>query len=117
MGKTVQIGADVQRMLRNRVRRYAEQLQIPESALITLLVSRELRLKRLKKLPLSTAVKRLVPRSRLTGRQSSPDLKKRFRAHVEKLQIDPAVAVATIAEQELREKWLHKSLGIAMESN
>jgi hypothetical protein len=117
MPKDIQIGADVARRLRDRVRRYAQKLQLPESALITLLVARELRLKRLRKLPPSTAVKRMTRRSRLTGRQSSPELRDRFRAHVGKLQIDLAVAVATLAEQELREKWLRKSLAVTMESN
>jgi len=117
MAKSIQIGADVEPRLRKRVRSYAERLQIPESALITLLVARELRLKRLRKLPHSSAVRRLPRRSRLTGRQNSPELKERFRKHVERLDIDPAVALATLAEEELREKWLRKSLDLRLESN
>ena len=117
MSKTIQIAADVKVKLRKRVQSYAEGLQIPESALITLLVARELRLRRLSKLSPSTAVKRLSPRSRLTGRQNTPALKQRFHKHLERLKIDPAVGLATLAEEELREKWLRKSLYLRLESN
>jgi hypothetical protein len=108
--KSVQIGADVEPALRDRILTYAESMHLSEGALITLLIARELRLKRLSKLTLSTAAKKTIPRSRLTGRQSTPSMRGEFEAHVLSLGIRRPVAIASLAEAELQEKWLWKSL-------
>ena len=106
MPKTVQIGADVAEDLRDRVFDYAASLGISESALLHLLVRRELRLKRLDKLDLTTAVKKANPRFRVTAHKVSDELRARFHDHVRSMGIDPGVAIASIVGVELRERWL-----------
>ena len=117
MTKNIQIGADVSDDLRNRLLDYSRDLHLSESALINLLIARELKLRRLSKLPPYQAVKRTVSRTRLTGRQSKPNLKAEFEAHVNRLAIDRADAIVSLAEAELRERWLQKALGWMVESN
>jgi hypothetical protein len=115
--KNVQIGADVHPELRDQILAYAESLHLSEGALVTLLIARELRLKRLESLPCSKPSQKTTPRSRLTGRQSTPALRSDFEAHVASLEIARPIAIATLAEAELREKWLQKALESKWESS
>src|SRR4051794_19708893 len=110
MAKDIQIGADVTDDLHDRVLSYAEELHLAESGLVNLLVARELRLKRLGRLQRFKAAKRSASRFRLTGRQNAPLLKQSFEAHVAALGIDRADALVSLAEAEIRERWLWKSL-------
>jgi hypothetical protein len=106
MPKNVQIGADVTEDLRDRFAAYAGSLGISESALLHLLVRRELRLKQLGRLELCAAVKKASPRFRITAHNASDELRTQFHDHLRSMEIDLGVAIASIAEAELREKWL-----------
>jgi hypothetical protein len=106
MPKHVQIGADVTKDLRDRVAQYASSLGISESALLHLLVRRELRLNQIDKLQLSASVKNSAPRIRITAHRADPELRTQFLDHVRSHRIEPGVAIASIAEAEMREKWL-----------
>ena len=117
MPKDVQIGADVEPWLRDGIRTYASGMHLSESAVITLLVARELRVKRLGSLPLSNSAKRTTPRCRLTARQDAPSLREELEAHVKALGVRRSMAVAMLAEAELHEQWLSKALGLNEESS
>ena len=106
MPREVQIGADVTEDLRDQVANYAVSLGISESALLHLLLRRELRLKLLGQMRLSEPVKKANPRVRITAHRASVEFRAQFHNHVRSKGIDPGVAIASIAEAELREKWL-----------
>lgn len=114
--KSVQIGADVEPELRDQFVEYAESMHISESALVTLVIAREIRLKRLAALPLVAAAKKTSPRTRLTGRQSTPSMREEFEVHLRSLEISRPAAITTLARTELQERWLWRSLEARGES-
>lgn len=104
-----QLGADVTPELKAKTAAYAQRLGISESALLHLLVRRELRKRRLSELCKVAASAKCNPRIRLTAHRPSVELKDEFHSHIQSLGIDSATAIATLVGAEMEEEWLARS--------
>lgn len=88
--------------------RYAKQFHIRPATLVSLLVVRELRRKRLRKLS-STFSSMEAGRARVTGQRDLP-LKKAFEKHADKAGLKPDPAATILLRAELSERWLKAAM-------
>jgi hypothetical protein len=93
--------------------RYAADLTISESSLANLLIQREMRLKRLCELAerLGGAVPTSERGGRVTGHQSSGELKEAFEHHAKEQGLVAGYAATIIFRAELEERWLAGCVG------
>lgn len=104
-----QLGADVTPELKKSFKAYSRSLGVSESAVLHLLLRRELRKSRLPDLEKVRPAKRGGSRFRLTARPRATDVEAAFLAHIQRLGLDPATAIATLAQAEVDEEWLASS--------
>lgn len=88
---------------------YAQSLGLDESALATLLLVRELQLKRLA----NTSEKRLDAAGkvkRVSARPRNPAVESAFAAHAKSVGLRPGRAASILYLAELSERWLERAL-------
>lgn len=109
----VQIGGNLRAEELAQFQDYVAGLLITESSLANLLVQRELRLRRLGDLAkrYQGAVTTAERGGRVTGHQSTDELKRDFEAHAEKVGLVPGHAATILFRAELQERWLASCVG------
>jgi hypothetical protein len=91
---------------------YAEQLGLQMSTLATLLLARELRIRRLSRLgERHRAVKGASLDGKIIAYLHGSDVKRSFSAHAASAEMRPGPAAALIFRAELTERWLERVIG------
>ena len=106
-----QIGGYVSKAERGQFKKYAADLQISESAVATLLILRELQLRRLSQLKESYSLGAPAnDRARITAHQSNDGLKAAFEARSGEEDMLPDQAASLVFRAELTERWLRHAI-------
>jgi hypothetical protein len=92
---------------------YAEQFGLHVSTIASLLLARELRLKRLGELCENhPPEKGILLNGKIVVYLHSDILKKAFKSHATDAQMRPGPAAATVFRAELAERWLERVIGM-----
>ena len=106
-----QIGGYLNAIEHAEFKSYASEFHISESGLANLLIARELRCKRLRKLRIADACSSLAgSRERVTAHQRDNSAKVAFEARASEEGLRPDQAASIIFRAELREQWLAQSI-------
>lgn len=90
---------------------YAESLGLDGGTVATLLMSRELRLRRLERLRADPRFREVVGANRtITSHRFSASDKQRFHDHIRKVDVSASKAVGILCRAELVERWLEQAL-------
>ena len=87
--------------------KYAESFHLNSAPIATLIIARELQLKRLTSLIEEYSEGRSNgERKKIVAHQTTDALKKAFKDHVDKCGLKPSSGAAILFRAELRERWL-----------